>query len=54
MFLFSSFTGIAFSDMRSLTGQNLSVAEDGIRWVHPKRKKTGAPCHPVVGPPAIN
>lgn len=45
MFLFSSFTGIAFSDMRNLTGQNLSVAEDGIRWVHLKRKKTGAPCH---------
>ncbi len=45
MFLFSCFTGIAFSDMRSLTGQNLSVAEDGIRWVHLKRKKTGAPCH---------
>ncbi len=45
MFLFSSFTGIAFSDMRNLTGQNLSTAEDGIRWVHLKRKKTGTPCH---------
>ncbi|GHU54654.1 tyrosine recombinase [Bacteroidia bacterium] len=45
MFLFSSFTGIAFSDMRNLTGKNLSTAEDGVRWVHLKRKKTGAPCH---------
>ncbi|GHT33187.1 tyrosine recombinase [Bacteroidia bacterium] len=45
MFLFSSFTGIAFSDMRNLTEQNLSLAEDGIRWVHLKRKKTGTPCH---------
>lgn len=45
MFLFSSFTGIAFSDMRNLTGQNLSIAEDGVRWVHLKRKKTGASCH---------
>ncbi len=45
MFLFSSFTGIAFSDMRNLTGQNLSTAEDGIRWIHLKRKKTGTPCH---------
>lgn len=45
MFLFSSFTGIAFSDMRNLTEKNLSTAEDGIRWVHLKRKKTGAPCH---------
>ncbi len=45
MFLFSSFTGIAFSDMRALTKQNLSVAEDGVRWIHLKRKKTGTPCH---------
>ncbi|GHV49810.1 tyrosine recombinase [Bacteroidia bacterium] len=45
MFLFSSFTGIAFSDMHNLTGQNLSLAEDGVRWVHLKRKKTGTPCH---------
>lgn len=45
MFLFSSFTGIAFSDMRSLTEQNLSIAEDGVQWVHLKRKKTGTPCH---------
>lgn len=45
MFLFSSFTGIAFSDMRNLTAKNLSTAEDGVRWIHLKRKKTGAPCH---------
>ncbi|HML65992.1 MAG TPA: site-specific integrase [Dysgonomonas sp.] len=45
MFLFSSFTGIAFSDMRNLIVKNLSTAEDGVQWVHLKRKKTGAPCH---------
>ncbi len=45
MFLFSSFTGIAFSDMRNLTEKNLSTAEDGVKWVHLNRKKTGAPCH---------
>lgn len=45
MFLFSSFTGIAFSDMRNLTAKNLSTAEDGVKWIHLKRKKTGAPCH---------
>jgi site-specific recombinase XerD len=45
MFLFSSFTGIAFSDMRNLTDRNLSIAEDGVQWVHLKRKKTGTPCH---------
>lgn len=45
MFLFSSFTGIAFSDMRNLTEHNLSIAEDGVQWVNLKRKKTGTPCH---------
>ncbi|MDR2533303.1 MAG: site-specific integrase [Tannerellaceae bacterium] len=45
MFLFSSFTGIAFSDMRNLTEQNFSIAKDGVRWIHFKRKKTGTPCH---------
>jgi site-specific recombinase XerD len=45
MFIFSAFTGIAFSDMRALTDENLSTADDGVRWVHLKRKKTGTPCH---------
>lgn len=45
MFLFSSFTGIAFSDMRNLTAKNISRAEDRVRWIHLNRKKTGAPCH---------
>lgn len=45
MFLFSSFTGVAFSDMRNLTEKNLYTAEDGVQWVHLKRKETGAPCH---------
>jgi integrase len=45
MFLFSSFTGIAFGDMRALTDKNLSIAEDGVQWVNLKRKKTGTPCH---------
>ncbi|MFR0679227.1 site-specific integrase [Dysgonomonas mossii] len=45
MFLFSSFTGIAFSDMRNLTAKNISKAEDRVQWIHLNRKKTGAPCH---------
>ena len=45
MFLFSSFTGIAFSDMRNLTAKNISKAEDRVWWIHLNRKKTGAPCH---------
>ncbi|KAA6348334.1 Tyrosine recombinase XerC [termite gut metagenome] len=45
MFLFSSFTGIAFSDMRNLTAKNISRAEDRVWWIHLNRKKTGVPCH---------
>ena len=29
----------------NLIVKNLSTAEDGVQWVHLKRKKTGAPCH---------
>ena len=45
MFLFSAFTGVAFSDMRNLTEKNLAQAEDGVWWIHTHRQKTGAPCH---------
>lgn len=45
MFLFSVFTGIAFSDIRNLTEKNLVQAEDGVWWIHTKRQKTGTECH---------
>lgn len=45
MFLFSAFTGVAFSDMRNLTEKNIVQAEDGIWWIHTARQKTGTPCH---------
>lgn len=45
MFLFSVFTGISFSDIRNLTYSNLIQAEDGVWWIHSKRKKTGTEFH---------
>lgn len=45
MFLFSVFTGISFSDIRNLTYSNLTQAEDGVWWIHSKRKKTGTEFH---------
>lgn len=45
MFLFSVFTGIAFSDIRNLTYNNLVQAEDGVWWIHSKRRKTGTEFH---------
>ena len=45
MFLFSVFTGISFSDIRNLTYSNLVQAEDGVWWIHSKRRKTGTEFH---------
>lgn len=45
MFLFSVFTGIALSDIRNLTYDNLVKAEDGVWWIHSKRQKTGTDFH---------
>ncbi|MFR9533313.1 MAG: site-specific integrase [Rikenellaceae bacterium] len=41
LFLFSAFTGIAFSDVKNLTQRNLVQTESGEWWIHSKRVKTG-------------
>jgi len=41
LFLFSCWTGIPYGDMRALTTNDLSVAEDGEVWIKGKRGKTG-------------
>ena len=40
MFLFSCYTGIPYGDMRLLTKENLSLAEDGTWWIKSARQKT--------------
>lgn len=45
VFIFSCMTGLAFSDLRNLTPENIKQAEDGVWWIHTARKKTGTPCH---------
>ena len=40
MFLFSCYTGIPYGDMRLLTKENLSLAEDGTWWIKSTRQKT--------------
>lgn len=40
LFLFSCYTGIPYGDMRLLTKDNLSLAEDGILWIRSARQKT--------------
>lgn len=41
MFLFSCYTGIPYSDMKLLSKEHLSLADDGTWWIKSSRKKTG-------------
>ena len=43
IFLFSCFTGLAFSDVKSLTKENITIGIDNQKWLRTKRKKTGNP-----------
>jgi integrase len=40
-FLFSTFTGLAYADLRLLSEEHIVTAADGSRWIEMKRKKTG-------------
>jgi site-specific recombinase XerD len=41
MFLFSTFTGLSYSDLKDLRYKNIQVNEDGSRWIAINRRKTG-------------
>lgn len=41
LFVFSTFTGLAFADIRRLTEKELVTTEDGRQWIVIARKKTG-------------
>ena len=41
MFVFSCFTGLAYADMRRLSGKHLRKAQDGSIWIDIPRQKTG-------------
>jgi integrase len=40
-FIFSTFTGLAYADLRRLSDEHIVTADDGSRWIEMKRKKTG-------------
>ncbi len=40
LFLFSTFTGLAYSDVKNLTADNLQTFFDGNLWIITRRKKT--------------
>lgn len=39
-FIFSTFTGLAYADLKQLSQRHLSQDEDGVRWIHIRRQKT--------------
>ena len=45
IFLFSTFTGLSYSDLKNLQFNHLQYQEDGSKWLVFKRKKTGTPTY---------
>jgi len=43
MFLFASFTGISYIDLKNLTWKEIIAEEDGSLWISKSRQKTGIP-----------
>lgn len=40
MFIFSTFTGLAYADLKKLKTCDITQAEDGSWWIHIRRQKT--------------
>ncbi|MDE7077538.1 MAG: site-specific integrase [Alistipes sp.] len=40
-FIFSTFTGLAYADLKQLSADHIERTEDGIKWIRIKRQKTG-------------
>jgi integrase len=43
MFVFASFTGISYIDLKNLTWKEIITEEDGSLWISKSRQKTGIP-----------
>ena len=41
MFIFSTFTGLAYADLKRLSDKNITQDGDGSWWIHIRRQKTG-------------
>lgn len=45
MFILSSFTGLAYVDVKNLQESNIKEIDDGSKWIVINRKKTGTPSY---------
>lgn len=52
IYIFCCFTGLAFSDVKSLSHDDIKVDAEGSRWIRKKRKKTKSWCHIPILPAA--
>lgn len=54
VFLFGCFTGLAYSDLKNLTPENIVKGEDGKLWIHTRRIKTDMISHIPLLPTALS
>ena len=40
-FIFSTFTGLAYADLKQLSEKHITQDAEGVRWIHIRRQKTG-------------
>lgn len=40
-FIFSTFTGLAYADLKQLSEKHITQNKEGVRWIHIRRQKTG-------------
>jgi site-specific recombinase XerD len=52
VFLFVCYTGLAYSDLKAITRNNLSTGIDGKQWITYEREKTGIQARLPLLPPA--
>lgn len=45
MFIFATFTGLSYADMRNLSEENIHQEQNDSRWIKIKRQKTGSKCN---------
>lgn len=52
LFIFCCYTGLAYTEMSTLTTKNIEIGFDGKKWIHMTRKKTGGKISVPVLPKA--
>jgi site-specific recombinase XerD len=51
LFVFQCYTGLAYSDLKDLTINNIKLHHGGMPWIMTERTKTGIPCNiPLLQP----